>query len=240
MKNFMSDEPDIFVDPGFATPLRNGFDFPDNFRGSAMAALLACRVERQPNDLRIHVQRICHAAAIGETEEQAQALADLFIVLGAKGVGLRARMLKGYGEKIPPAWKALLYGRFISGLDAYVPLPARSRLTAGTRGRRHFIALKKEDEARIGAEGRDFRPAREIMLDLINSGRLSDACLMLESELKKIDDRQWEENAVELIRLYRYMDDGEARANGCLNTLLRLSPAKAEQWAALRSRNVGS
>jgi hypothetical protein len=127
----------IFIDPAFVAPQPNGLDFPENRRSPALLTRYSYAVTRQEKNLRLHVQRIRLAAALDASETLAEALADLFIVLGIHGQSLRERMLEYAGPHIPECWQETLKrGREI---DSRTPLPGRSRLTLGRQGRSNFI-----------------------------------------------------------------------------------------------------
>lgn len=192
-----------------------------------MERTLSYRVSREPENLLSHVQRIRYACYAGSESVLGEAMGDLFIALGSKGVGLRAKMLKKYGQNLSREWKAILYGNFISGINKHTPLPARSRLTRGVSGRDDFVV--RREEIKVESAEEENRPIpNEKALDHINGGRLDDACQILEELLHETDDPHWEANAMEIVALYRYVDGGEKRFYALQSDIQRLSPLKAE------------
>lgn len=139
---------------------------------------LAHQIARAPEDLRAHVQRIYLHIADRNVEEIYGALVDLFIVLGAKGVPLRHRML-GAAKKLLDREQYQALARKLDGgvhaADSIPPAPA-SMLTKGTRGTHLMVErlsphtaslLEPLDEAHSYLEYGQLEEAREVLEDAL-------------------------------------------------------------------------
>jgi hypothetical protein len=69
---------------------------------------LAFAVHRRPDDLRTHVRRILLLVQRGESDPLGTALADLFIVLGNRGLGLRRTLIDLAARTLTPTWTEFL------------------------------------------------------------------------------------------------------------------------------------
>ncbi len=100
------------------------------------AEIYARRVRNNPEDARLHVQRLNHHVERGEAEEAYGAVVDLFIALGDSANGLRGRMLDGVRVLIGAERTAVLADKLTTGLDRNdaIPYAAWSVLTAGVTG----------------------------------------------------------------------------------------------------------
>ncbi len=227
---------ELSIDASFCTPAAGGLDYPEPQRSGALLDHLAHAVARRPGDLMAHVRRIRLAAALEREMPLAEALADLFIALDGKGAGLRARALWNWGTDLSSSSRELLERAHANGINANVPLPFRCRLKRGNSGRTDWVesfeAPKVTDASPVNAD----RIAYETALDLIDSGRLEDACALFEAWLPGVGEHMWDEAAPELARLYRYLENGEERARALGAALQNSHRERAIAWAALLGR----
>jgi len=229
---------DIFFDPCFSIPEANGLDYPEARRDESLFDHLSYAVTQQPNNLHHHLRRIRLSAALGLPEMLAEAITDLFIVLGDKGGDLQERVLKSQENQLPEHWFSWLCRALRTGIDSHTPLPDRSRLTKGNTGRSDFVVPLQALEPEIPTREHDAQMLLETVRDLLNCGGLEEACLLLENELPKAGDALWEEGALELARLYRYMEGGEARARSWWAMLWRQRRERALAWAELLTQGA--
>ena len=227
---------EVFTDAAFAVPEAGGFKYPAAIRGFSLLMHLGDRVARRPDDLRVHIQRIRLADSLNESDALAEAVSDLFIVLKDKGGELRSSLLKQYSRKFPEEWRNLLQTSFTSGMTESTPLPGRSRLTMGSRGRRDFIVSTENASLGQTLAQSDMDVVKEAR-DMIDSGQLEEACLLLETGLPNAEEAVWQEGARELAQIYQYINDGEARAQAWWRVLSKASQPRAKYWADLLNQN---
>lgn len=92
----------IMVDPLFATPVwHHDLRLPHSACTRATADWLTHAVTRTPRDLAAHTLRINTLQDIGDSVGLADALADLWSVLGAAGCELKARVLQAVAPDLP-------------------------------------------------------------------------------------------------------------------------------------------
>lgn len=230
---------DIFIDAAFMATENRSFTYPENVRNPSLLTHISEQITRVPSDLRLHVQRIRLAEMLDMPEALAEAIGDLFITLGDKGIELRTNLLNRYESCIPNEWRRLFQSHFEQGLLPETRLPKRSRLTTGGAGHKDFIAPKKQQGTPLPEE-KNGSHILEAIRDMQDSGQLEEACSTLENWLPNADEIFWREGAQELARLYRYMDNGEVRANDWWKFLWDHSPARAEYWAEFLKRDVTS
>ncbi len=221
-------------DPYFTAPAAGGLDYPAERRNEALLAHLSHAVAHQPANLHLHLRRIRLAAALALPEPLAGAIADLFIVLGDKGQDLRKHILNTWKGPLSRQQLAMFRQALYAGIDAYTPLPAiRSRLSKGNGGRRHRIVVPLGAAANAADTEGMTGVFLETVRDLIDSGRLVEASEALEKALPEADETLWGEGAIELARLYRYLEDGESRARSWWAVLWRSNRSRAQAWAEL-------
>lgn len=223
----------LSIDVCFSKPGAGGLDYGERLRTQALLDHLAHAVARRPADLMVHVRRIRLAAALEHEAPLAEALADLFIVLGEKGKDLRTRALRDWGAGLSQPSREILERALADGTDGLAPLPFRCRLSGGTAGRRGWVEPYEAPADATGVPARAERVPLDTALDLIDSGQLDDACTLLETWLPQAEDEMWREAAPELARLYRYLDNGEQRARAWSSALRNASEDRARAWAAL-------
>ena len=105
------------------------------------ADALARRVARDPQDARVHVERINMALADDDADAAYGALVDLFIGLGQRGRGVRERLAGGVRFLIGEERYQAVVAHLDDGLAANDPLPpaASSVLSTGVCGRREVV-----------------------------------------------------------------------------------------------------
>jgi hypothetical protein len=146
---------------------------------------LAHAVTRKPADLRRHVQRITHLCEQGAAVALAGALADLFLVLGDKGLALRSRVLEQAAAVLSPAHLEWFRARLADGLapHAAVPEGCVTLLGSGATGATQLVtrsaaALVAPVPADDGSDD-----LLELVSELILQGDLESACELLEAEI---------------------------------------------------------
>lgn len=228
----------IAPDPCFAKPAASGLVYPEKWQDASLLIHLAYAVTRQPNNLHCHVRRIRAAAALALPEALAEAMTDLFIVLGDKGRDLREGMLKDWGERLPAEHLARLERALPAAIEANEPLPVHARLTKGHAGRSGFVVRSEAEQDGIPAGKQNVPAFLDTIRDLIDSGHLDEACTLLENELSRAETALWQEGAPELARLYRYVAGGEARARAWWAVLWRQHRERARDWAELLGQGL--
>lgn len=229
---------EVFINPSFACSNIRTLDFPQSLQNGVLLTQLAYRVARQPKNLLNHMQRIRLAEALQARETLTEALADLFITLKDKGVDLRRQVLKRSWPMLSEVWRELFYRSFATGIDEKTPLPGRSRLTAGNIGRRDFIVVERVEKSRSVQQGEE--EVLESARDLLDSGALDEARVLLENWLLSTDNALWQDGAHELARLYLYLEDGEARALAWWESLVRQQPEKMQMWSDILASEAAS
>ncbi|MFN3884171.1 MAG: hypothetical protein ACK4Q4_05355 [Rhodocyclaceae bacterium] len=127
------------------------------------------RIARRPTDLLAHVRRILLARAHRRSDVVADALQDLFRVLGGKGAGLRAHLL----ELCEP----LLDAETLAGLresSSTTPRQAKTAIVTRLAGKRWVARPTASGKAAILTEA----------LSCLENGQVEEACGLLESHLR--------------------------------------------------------
>ena len=95
--------------PEFGLAGVSAINLPKVWRDRRTADYLAHCVARNPRDLRAHARRIAIHHALGERDDLAGAVIDLFIVLGDKGASLKRLLFDRHAAelRLSPAWSAL-------------------------------------------------------------------------------------------------------------------------------------
>lgn len=94
----------------------------------AMRIYLARKVAAAPADLLAHTRRILLARRCNDREEALGALVDLFIATGAKGQGLRQRLLDTCGPILSTKHRLMLADKMATGWPADTPSPSSASL----------------------------------------------------------------------------------------------------------------
>ena len=105
----------------FGLPVRT-LNIASHWHSAATGALLAAEIGRKPTNLHLHVQRIALWSSLGNAEEVAAAVVDLWIILGPRGQALRKRMLRTHRAALAQAGLAgCMEARLVEGADRYDP-----------------------------------------------------------------------------------------------------------------------
>ena len=110
----MSDAPTL-PHPEFGLADVTAINLPKVWRDRRTADYLAHCVARNPRDLRAHARRIAVHHALGEDQDLAAAVVDLFIALGDKGRSLKRLLLDRHGDELR---RAGCYGILVQAQDA--------------------------------------------------------------------------------------------------------------------------
>jgi len=94
----------------------------------AMRTYLARKVAAAPTDLLAHTRRILLARRCNDREETMGALVDLFIATGARGQGLRQRLLDACGPLLSTKHRLMLADKMATGWPADTPSPSPASL----------------------------------------------------------------------------------------------------------------
>lgn len=188
---------------------------------------LSTRIARNKYDLNSHVQKIVLAQALNHSEKTFDALLDLFIALGEKGLPLRTRMLTRAARNLPADQIAFFRNRLKTGVNStdIVPTATGALLSGGTWGNCTIIR-KVESNRHQDQEDDPLTTARQ----LIDMGYIEDARLMLEEAL--ITSPQHTEICDELLALYRHTRD-KKNLDVMLDRLQDTPPANIERWQQL-------
>lgn len=199
----------------------------DEQLGRALLEHMERRITRNPRDLRVQVQRILMLHRAGDSVACFDALTDLFIILGPRGLALRANLLGQVEDLLSQTQVDFLHTHLISGLDATTPLPESiaSLLTHGISGKTALF----DDKPPAGTPDELVAQA----LACIDHDDDKQAQRYLEQALE--DDPGHAVAVLELLALYQRNGlQGAFRA-----TWTRLSSRKLalpELWAALDNR----
>ncbi len=90
----------VLPHPEFGLAGERAINLPARWRDRRTADYLAHCIVRNPRDLRAHARRIAIHRALGEDEDVAAAVVDLFIVLGDKGASLKRLMLERHADEL--------------------------------------------------------------------------------------------------------------------------------------------
>jgi hypothetical protein len=141
---------------------------------------LGYHVASQNRDLLAHVRRILLYAAAGKRQATYLAIADLFQVLGTKGLDLRRDMLNRVQAVLTPMQVSNLNAQLAQQqtLTTMLDLPT-SRFTRKTTAK--LVTRRETPAASRGTDGDPLDEARE----LLNSGQFELAQKVLEAALPK-------------------------------------------------------
>ena len=182
-------------------------------------AFLEERIQRDPRNLRAHVERIRQRAAIGDCGGLTAALIDLNVALGARGGDLRRQLLQKYAALLPERERALLTARLGSGVDATDPEAA----IAGA-----LLSRQVEGTTRIVSRGgATTAGAAELAREAVASGEEAGACQLIEEALEFDPGRS--DLVAELLALYR-RTGRRADFERARTRLLGRRLALPEQW----------
>jgi hypothetical protein len=93
-------EPLPLPHPEFGLAGISAINLPKVWRDRRTADYLAHCVARNPRDLRAHARRIAVHHALGEDQDLAAAVIDLFIALGDKGSSLKRLLLTRHADEL--------------------------------------------------------------------------------------------------------------------------------------------
>ncbi len=119
----------------------------------AMRSYLAQKVAAAPTDLLAHTRRILLAQRCNDRQEALGALVDLFIATGAKGQGLRQRLLDACGPVLADEHRRLLNEKMTTGWPADLPSPSpASLLPSGRIGSAAIVSRSDPDKDAVVAK----------------------------------------------------------------------------------------
>lgn len=157
------------------------------------------RILRRPRDLKSHVRRILALNELKDADWIAGALADLFLVLGNRGLALRERLLANVRKNLA-ATHAEFFARHLDrGLYPTDPMPSfeRSRLSKQVIGTTRIVVAGSDDVsdafdvAREAAEAGRIDEAREMLEGLLDADPgNADVCEALLDLFERNDLRQ--------------------------------------------------
>ena len=105
----------------FGLPVRT-LGIASRWRSPATGVLLAGEIGRNPGNLHLHVQRISLWHKLNDAAATAAAIVDLWIVLGARGLELRTRMLRNHYTELESCDLGLyLAARLTDGINRHDP-----------------------------------------------------------------------------------------------------------------------
>lgn len=214
------------------------------------AVALAHRVAKQPDDARVHVERINHHLGAEDPEGTYGALVDLFIAFGPEAAGLRRRMLGGSRRLLEPEWFDALEAAQAEGLAATQPMrPALwSVLSAGVCGQPVVVCEHGVDPAEgtsgagSAAAGSVAEPAVEPLPGLdtervlaeargcVRRGLFGDALELLEYAV--LDEPHNAMLIAALCDLYRVVGDGP-RVSEMVDLMTTATAPPSPLWAQL-------
>jgi hypothetical protein len=175
--------------------------------GLCVADWFSHAVTRNPSDLRRHVQRIVHLCERG-APEAVHALADMFLVLGARGYALRERMLRYASPLLSAACRDWFRERLADGRAAHVALPEGCvpLLGSGATGTTRLLGRVGDlTEAEDDKASSDFL---ENISELILQGQFDAACDLLVDGIRVAPDNLVLQR--ELAKILAYRNDPEA------------------------------
>lgn len=171
-------------------------DFPAPGLERPFLRHLEQRILRDPRDLLSHVRRVLVASAVRDTDATPGALADLFLVLGKHGRGLRVRLFELVEGQLSASQRRFFARHIENGLDATEAMPdlPQSRLSKRVLGTTQIVVRPNNGGAAIDEP---VTLARESM----DKGRWEVAQALLEGALDS--DPGDKDVCEELLRLYR-------------------------------------
>jgi hypothetical protein len=185
-------------------------------------------ISRNPADLRAHVRRIVMEHRVGDGEALYSALADLFLVLGQRGRGLRQRLLRGSEARLRPEHYRALSMSLETGLaEAHVLHAPGALLGSGHDGEFGFVRRIAQDAAPPLEE------PRTLARQFLEYSQIEEAREILE----RANLEQWGDPALqqELLDLYRATRDA-ARLEGMARQLLDRGVALLPEWQELAAQ----
>lgn len=172
---------------------------------TAFKGLMQGLIAREPKELRRHVQYIHSLLACFSSDSNAifLALLDLFVVLEARGLALRTRLLKLAKPHLRHSDFDFLISNLSAGIDLKTSLPEGccSLLSRSYSGRTDFI--KKQSSTSLA-----FSSTYEEAQSLLEYGDLECAQYFLEQSLKEQPEDAT--IAAELLTVYKHNDDQKA------------------------------
>lgn len=143
-------------------------DFPSPAHAERYLDFLAHRIARRPNDLLAHVRRILMARAYRQGKILVEALQALFRVLGGRGAGLRAHLLRLCEPLLDAATVQTLRNPASSARSAAIVIVTRS--------------VSQRTSARPAASGESALLTEA--LSYLDDGQIDEARSLLERHLK--------------------------------------------------------
>ena len=185
-------------------------------------------VSRTPLDLKAHLHRIIASYHTSQVEALYGALLDLFIVLDKKGFLLRQRLFNKFAALLSDNQAIALKQALMLGAAKleFLPHTDCSRFNKGLVGSTSLVIKTGEPSQH------QFSVLDEVR-DLIDSGLIDDARMILEQAITKQPDD--EHISRELLELYRYTKNKDAFA-ALHEQLNGQSLALADEWGALAEK----
>jgi len=195
-------------------------------------AFLEKRIQRDPRNLRAHVERVQQRAALADADGLYAALIDLNLTLGVHGHGLRSQLLARFSDLLDPPQREFLEAHLVSGIDAEDPgaTVAGVLLSRQIAGTTRIVTRRGDAVASPGA----------LAIEASTNGDAAMACELLEEALEFDPGRA--DLSAELLALCRRTgrrQDFERARTRLLGRRLALA-AQWEQTAAwFRSQDAG-
>ncbi|HXH03799.1 MAG TPA: hypothetical protein VNN09_10835 [Candidatus Competibacteraceae bacterium] len=225
--------PELPPEPCFRRPLPHRLAYAAADQDAALCRWLTARIQRRPGDLLAHVQRLYALLAQGDGAALFGALADLFIVLGARGQALKLRLLDDASPYLSDAQLGFLFDHLDYGLDATTPLPwpDKACLSAGLQGARRLVTRRTPPRPQTEL------PPLLLARELLDGGDLAGALRVLEDAL--LSRPAAVELQRELLEIYRHSRD----AASLLHLEARLAAAGGvpiPEWHSVRESLVAA
>lgn len=155
---------------------------------------LAHQITRSPNDLRSHTQRILILIEQNKVVALYGSLIDLFLVLGAKGVALRKRMLLSAKSVLPDPQFDFLWQSLSNGLRTTLCETEQSLLSQGRKNTTPFIDKK------ILHTERSIHPLEQAR-SYLEYGQVDEARILLERVIiEEPDVLEYQQDLVEIFQ----------------------------------------
>lgn len=180
------------------------------------------KIQRNPRDLRSHVQRVLMLHALRDAPGVNGALIDLYLALGPNGMALRQRLLEGTADQLASTQLEFLSRHLETGLSGSEVIPdvSRSCLSKQVRGTTAIVARKISGDAQTTDI---VSLARESMAN----GQIKSAQLLLEGALETDPGRA--DVCTLLLNLYQ-SENLPADFRKTYTALLGRELACADQW----------
>lgn len=219
------------LDVAFIKPDWNGWyhRLPAEIADTAID-YLTHRITKRPQDLLAHVHRIVAIYYTNNTNALYGALLDLYIVLDKKGFRLRQRLLNKVAPRLPSEQRVALRNGLLFGIKSVEEVP----FCVGSC----FNAQLHDVGAVVVQTGEQIKHEFSVLdeaLDLINSGFLDEARMILEEAIM-IEPGSFDLNS-ELLNLFRCTKDKDAFFSA-VERFEGLPLAARDGWAELERHFV--